>query len=214
MKPGTSGNVVLLPRMLRLRDAPAYLGMDRNRFNAEVRPASRRSPSGSRASRSTGSSSTPGWTTTSRSTGDGRARREQHHGKEEAARPRQARRHLAHRQAHRRSASLPEHWNRSARRSGAVPRATDGGIAAGVGLRRSPVADIRAGGREVRAREPAQAQPAQRHRAAEAADAVDRLGEPRQGSTRAPCSRGSITGGRKAPPSARSTTASRSCAAS
>lgn len=28
----------LLPRIIRLRDAPAYLGMDRNRFNAEVRP--------------------------------------------------------------------------------------------------------------------------------------------------------------------------------
>ncbi len=26
------------PRFFRLRDAPAYLGMDRNRFNAEVRP--------------------------------------------------------------------------------------------------------------------------------------------------------------------------------
>jgi len=25
------------PRIIRLRDAPAYLGMDRNRFNAEVR---------------------------------------------------------------------------------------------------------------------------------------------------------------------------------
>ena len=31
-------NVVLLPRLVRFRDAPAYLGMDRNRFNAEVRP--------------------------------------------------------------------------------------------------------------------------------------------------------------------------------
>ncbi len=30
--------VTLLPRLIRLRDAPAYLGMDRNRFNAEVRP--------------------------------------------------------------------------------------------------------------------------------------------------------------------------------
>ena len=38
MKQRHSGNVILLPRMLRLRDAPAYLGMDRNRFNAEVRP--------------------------------------------------------------------------------------------------------------------------------------------------------------------------------
>jgi hypothetical protein len=28
----------LLPRVLRLKDAPAYLGMDRNRFNKEVRP--------------------------------------------------------------------------------------------------------------------------------------------------------------------------------
>ena len=26
------------PRVLRFRDAPIYLGMDRNRFNAEVRP--------------------------------------------------------------------------------------------------------------------------------------------------------------------------------
>ena len=29
---------VLLPRLIRFRDAPTYLGMDRNRFNAEVRP--------------------------------------------------------------------------------------------------------------------------------------------------------------------------------
>ena len=28
----------ILPRVLRLRDAPAYLGMDRHRFNTEVRP--------------------------------------------------------------------------------------------------------------------------------------------------------------------------------
>ena len=26
------------PRLLRFRDAPRYLGMDRNRFNVEVRP--------------------------------------------------------------------------------------------------------------------------------------------------------------------------------
>ncbi len=30
--------IVILPRVIRLRDAPAYLGMDRNRFGAEVRP--------------------------------------------------------------------------------------------------------------------------------------------------------------------------------
>ena len=28
----------LLPRIIRLRDTPFYLGMDRNRFNSEVRP--------------------------------------------------------------------------------------------------------------------------------------------------------------------------------
>ena len=28
----------ILPRLLRFRDAPSYLGMDRNRFNQEVRP--------------------------------------------------------------------------------------------------------------------------------------------------------------------------------
>jgi len=31
-------SIALLPRLVRLRDASAYLGMDRNRFNREVRP--------------------------------------------------------------------------------------------------------------------------------------------------------------------------------
>lgn len=35
---GNAQRVAVNPRLLRLRDAPAYLGMDRNRFNAEVRP--------------------------------------------------------------------------------------------------------------------------------------------------------------------------------
>ncbi len=30
---------MILPRFIRLRDAPAYLGVDRNRFNSEIRPA-------------------------------------------------------------------------------------------------------------------------------------------------------------------------------
>lgn len=29
---------MILPRLIRMRDAPGYLGLDRNRFNAEVRP--------------------------------------------------------------------------------------------------------------------------------------------------------------------------------
>lgn len=31
-------NTPPLPRLIRFRDAPTYLGMDRNRFNREVRP--------------------------------------------------------------------------------------------------------------------------------------------------------------------------------
>ena len=31
-------STAILPRLLRFRDAPGYLGMDRNRFNQEVRP--------------------------------------------------------------------------------------------------------------------------------------------------------------------------------
>jgi hypothetical protein len=34
-----SAGVTCAPRLLRLRDAPRYLGMDKNRFNLEVRPS-------------------------------------------------------------------------------------------------------------------------------------------------------------------------------
>jgi hypothetical protein len=34
----THAERALLPRLIRLRDAAFYLGMDKNRFNAEVRP--------------------------------------------------------------------------------------------------------------------------------------------------------------------------------
>ncbi len=33
-----SRGIVIMPRVLRLRDAPSYLGMNRNLFNAEIRP--------------------------------------------------------------------------------------------------------------------------------------------------------------------------------
>lgn len=33
-----NGKDRIAPRLIRFRDAPFYLGMDRNRFNAEVRP--------------------------------------------------------------------------------------------------------------------------------------------------------------------------------
>ncbi|MCK0511556.1 hypothetical protein [Aromatoleum buckelii] len=31
-------HLILLPRAIRAQDAPAYLGIDRNKFNAEVKP--------------------------------------------------------------------------------------------------------------------------------------------------------------------------------
>ncbi|HAT1815657.1 TPA: hypothetical protein I8Z13_002154 [Legionella pneumophila] len=31
-------NIHLIPRLIRLRDAPSYVGMDRHRFNKDVRP--------------------------------------------------------------------------------------------------------------------------------------------------------------------------------
>ena len=34
----SDGKDRLTPRLIRVRDAPFYLGMDRNRFDAEVRP--------------------------------------------------------------------------------------------------------------------------------------------------------------------------------
>ena len=45
----TSNNIsklILLPRLIRLRDVPAYLGMDRNWFNKEVRPSQTEIPIG------------------------------------------------------------------------------------------------------------------------------------------------------------------------
>ena len=38
----------LIPRFIRFRDAPLFLGMDRNRFNAEVRPYLTKIPIGKR----------------------------------------------------------------------------------------------------------------------------------------------------------------------
>ena len=39
--------LLFLPRLIRLRDAPLYLGMDRNRFNKLVRPTLTEIPIGS-----------------------------------------------------------------------------------------------------------------------------------------------------------------------
>ena len=41
-----NGNIHLLPRFIRFRDAPNYLGMDKNRFSKEVRPSLTEIPNG------------------------------------------------------------------------------------------------------------------------------------------------------------------------
>ena len=42
-------SLTLLPRLIRFKDAPGYLGMDRNKFNAEVRPYVTEIPLGKQA---------------------------------------------------------------------------------------------------------------------------------------------------------------------
>jgi hypothetical protein len=39
----------IAPRLIRMRDAPAYLGMDKNRFNSSVRPFLTEIPLGKQA---------------------------------------------------------------------------------------------------------------------------------------------------------------------
>lgn len=49
MEKRPDNQLILLPRLIRLRDAPGYLGMDRNKFNAEVRPFVTEIPLGKQA---------------------------------------------------------------------------------------------------------------------------------------------------------------------
>ena len=48
-EPKTSNGIHIAPRLIRMRDAPAYLGMDKNRFNSEVRPYLTEIPLGKQA---------------------------------------------------------------------------------------------------------------------------------------------------------------------
>jgi len=57
---GPNHSPPLAPRFIRLRDAPHYLGMDKNRFNREVRPQLTTIPIAYKASRSTGLNSMHG----------------------------------------------------------------------------------------------------------------------------------------------------------
>ena len=98
----------IAPRIVRFRDAPRYLGMDRNRFNAEVRPQLTEVPIGKQVS--IGLNSTHGSRTISPATGVPHGK-EQSHGTQKNPRPHLPGRSLACRQTHLRAANLPKHWN-------------------------------------------------------------------------------------------------------
>ena len=96
----TDSQTEFLPRFIRLRDAPRYLGMDKNRFNHDVRPHVTAIPSALKASRSIALIWTPGRITISTATGVPRLNlKGESHGKLSNVRPHQSRWDLAHRQA-------------------------------------------------------------------------------------------------------------------
>jgi hypothetical protein len=49
MEKRESKPTLIIPRLIRLRDAPIYIGMDRNKFNADVRPYLTEIPLGKQA---------------------------------------------------------------------------------------------------------------------------------------------------------------------
>jgi hypothetical protein len=114
----------LLPRLIRLRDAPRYLGMDKNRFNREVRPRVKFVQIGTQGV-AFDRLELDAWA-------DDYVRRNGRHPagskKSESARTRQtakshrARCSLARRQTHPVNALLREHWNEQARRRGSDDR--------------------------------------------------------------------------------------------
>ena len=170
------------PRILRFRDAPRYLGMDRNRFNAEVRPHLTEIPIGKQGI-GFDRLELDAWVDDYKSrNGRPAIGKETSHGTQTSTRPHHAGRDLAYRQAHLRAESLPEHWHSSARRSGTAPRESDGRDPTSPGLRRQAVSNLRAGRGKVRAGEPAQAEPRRRRQPAQGAHAVDRQVCPGQAS--------------------------------
>ena len=97
-------NIQLLPRIIRLKDAPFYLGMDKNRFNKAVRPFLTEIPIGEQGIafdrleidqwidyyiECNGRPTTP-----------------------IGERPWDVKKHLAHRQSYQRKTHLPKHWHK------------------------------------------------------------------------------------------------------
>jgi predicted DNA-binding transcriptional regulator AlpA len=96
------------PRLIRFRDAPRYLGMDRNRFNIEVRPRVTEVRIG-RQGVAFDRLELDAWVDDYLACNGRPLRKEQSHGTQDNTRPHHARRDLAYRQTHRRAARLPKH---------------------------------------------------------------------------------------------------------
>ena len=162
------------PRILRFRDAPRYLGMDRNRFNAEVRPYLTEIPIGKQ--------------------GVGFDRLELDAWvddyKSRNGRPASERRQVMGRKRVPGLIMRAGIWHIDKRILGrricqstgtdqleeaeTAPRESDGRDPASAGLWCQALSNLRAGRGQVCAGEPAQAQPRRRRRAAEGAYALDR----------------------------------------
>lgn len=104
----TRSNLAFAPRVLRFKETPAYLGMDRNRFNAEVRPFVTQIPIGKQGI-GFDRLELDAWFENYKNRNGRPSRKEHRDGTQAYPRPHYARGGLAYRQAHMRAANLPEH---------------------------------------------------------------------------------------------------------
>ena len=107
------------PRIIRFRDAPAYLGMDRNRFNAEVRPYLTEVPIGAQGI-GFDRLELDAWVDDYIARNGRPARKGANAWDAEERRASVSKRDLAHRQNGRRAANSAKHWNRRLEEAEAV----------------------------------------------------------------------------------------------
>ncbi len=103
---------LILPRLIRLRDAPRYLGMDPNRFNAEVRPYLVEIPIGKQGI-AFDRLDLDAWVDQykDRNGRPGKTERRKTMGRRSTARPLQPEGDVAYQQNYRRKKNLRKHWN-------------------------------------------------------------------------------------------------------
>jgi hypothetical protein len=117
----------ILPRIIRIRDAPFYLGMDKNRFNAEVRPTLTELKIGTQGV-AFDRLELDAWVDDLISrTGNKTSTNKQEKKLWDVKKSQVSlnRRVLAYRQNHQRTTHLPKHWHKRPRRSGTLFSKTD-----------------------------------------------------------------------------------------